>query len=418
MPKVEIISQGDELINGQIVDSNAAWLAEQLVLMGFKVQRHSAVGDDVRDIKQAFAEACQRAELVICTGGLGPTQDDLTTEAVAQLSGQALVLDAEALRNMQKLFSRWGRPMPAVNEKQAWLPADAQRIDNHWGTAPGFSLRVNNAWVVCLPGVPSEMKAMFEHTVKQLLRAQFMLQPSYLVTFRTVGAGESSLQQRIGPFFHERVALSYRAMGREVQIKLRFEANCPVELREQLCANIRAVLGDDVFAIEGWGEYGAGDLGEQVAQALSQHQKTLVLAESSSAGRLTQLLKTADLKKPPLLAAYYFETSEQLTRQLMQPAASLGGYEQWAEQLRRLWTADFVLLTSPLQTLDLQESTAPFHDSALQSGTCYLLGEGESVSQTLRLSGAPAQKQQALAYAGLDLLRRRLLKSYCANQPA
>lgn len=407
MPTVEIISQGDEVISGQIVDSNAAWLAEQLVLMGFDVQRHSTVGDDLEAILGCLAEACQRAELVICTGGLGPTQDDLTAEAVAQLTGQALQLDAQALRDIQARFAGWGRPMPAVNEKQAWLPAGAQRIDNPWGTAPGFSLCVERARIVCLPGVPSEMKALFEHSVVALLQRHFYLQPGQLVTFRTVGAGESSLQQRIGPFFHEHVTLSYRAMGREVQIKLRFDAACPAEQRAQHCATMQAVLGDDVFAIEGWGEYGSFELGERVLLTLQQQKKTLVLAESASAGRLTQLLKIPELEASPLAAAYYFDSPAQLAKLLVvteQPE----GFRQWAEVIQAIWAADFVLLTTPLVRVPA-ETNAAAGERSVFSATCVLVGRDEPILKTLRLTGTSTQNQQTLAYVSLDMLRRRLL---------
>ena len=288
MNKAEIISQGDEVISGQTVDTNAAWLSEHLVLMGFDVIRHTTVGDDVNALREAMNEASLRSDLVINTGGLGPTEDDLTAEVVASLCGRSLVFDAQAMEMMTVMFKRFGRRMVKSNEKQAWLPEGSQRVDNHWGTAPGFALSLNLAYMVFLPGVPSEMKQMFEASVKPSLLSRFDLKPGRLVIFRTTGAGESNLQELIGNYQQPNTILSYRAMGREVQIKLRFSAACSEQEIHQQCLAMESQLGIYLFSVEGWGPSSGGDLAANVSRMLRARGLTVALAEGASAGKLNQ----------------------------------------------------------------------------------------------------------------------------------
>ena len=136
-PRAEIFSQGDEVVTGEIVDTNAAWLAEALTGMGFEIARHTAVGDRLDELIQLLREIAERADLCVCTGGLGPTCDDLTAEAVSRAFGRPLAMDSVALGQIEDWFRRMGRNMSAVNRKQALLPAGAVRLDNAWGTAPG-----------------------------------------------------------------------------------------------------------------------------------------------------------------------------------------------------------------------------------------------------------------------------------------
>ena len=160
-PLLEIFSQGEELVTGQIVDTNAAWLSQQAVTCGFTVTRHTAVGDNLSELVSLLVDIAQRADCCICTGGLGPTSDDLTAMAVAEAFDRPLTFDAEAYEQIARFFANRQRTMPDSNRKQAMLPQGAKRIDNHWGTAPGFSIKYERCWFVFLPGVPMEMKQLF-----------------------------------------------------------------------------------------------------------------------------------------------------------------------------------------------------------------------------------------------------------------
>ena len=159
MPTVEILSQGDEVVTGQTVDTNAAWLSDRLTALGLTVVRHTAVGDRMGDIQDVVAAARTRVDVVVSTGGLGPTEDDLTTAAVASVYGVEPVFDPVAMAHIEALYARYGRPMPEVNRKQAVLPDGCIRLDNHWGTAPAFAMEDAHCVAFFLPGVPREMRS-------------------------------------------------------------------------------------------------------------------------------------------------------------------------------------------------------------------------------------------------------------------
>ena len=281
----EILSQGDEVVTGQTVDTNAAWISERLTELGFMVLRHSAVGDRLEDIRDLVRDAAARSSLCICTGGLGPTEDDLTAQAVAEAFDRPLRLDSVALEHIAGFFKRVNRPMSVVNRKQAYLPEGAIRLSNHWGTAPGFAIEQGHSWLIFLPGVPREMKQMVSHRVEPLLRKRFQLEPSRLITFRTVGVGESTLQEQIGPFDHPVVTLSYRTMHPENQVKLRFPGDFPDNELQTVVQDIASRIGSSVFATEGLDEPG-GSLVEVVARQMQSRQERIALLEISTGGRL------------------------------------------------------------------------------------------------------------------------------------
>jgi nicotinamide-nucleotide amidase len=145
-PTLEIFSQGEEIVTGQIVDTNAAWLSQQAVACGFTVTRHTAVGDKLDDLIVLLQDISPRADCCICTGGLGPTSDDLTAEAVAYAFNLPLKFDDIAFEQISNFFAHRNKTMPESNRKQAMLPHGAERIDNEWGTAPGFSLQYGRCW--------------------------------------------------------------------------------------------------------------------------------------------------------------------------------------------------------------------------------------------------------------------------------
>lgn len=285
-PIAEIFSQGEEVITGQIVDSNAAWLSTQLDELGFSVRRHTAVGDRLPDLVALFNDIAERADCCICTGGLGPTVDDLTAEAAALASGQALVFDPQALAQIEAFYRRRQRQMPETNRKQAYLPAQAQRIDNPVGTAPGFAFRFKRCWFVCLPGVPREMHTLFQDWVLVQLQQRFALHPDRLVTLRCVGLGESAIQQALHDWqLPESVNLGFRCALQEVQTKLRFPAGFSDAAIATITQQAAERIGTAVFAIEGLGPE-QGDLLAVIHTAMRQQARSLVVVESVSHGSL------------------------------------------------------------------------------------------------------------------------------------
>ncbi len=289
MLTAEIISQGDEVLTGQTVDTNAAWLSERLTELGFVVRRHTTVGDRAVDIREAVTGVAERADFCVCTGGLGPTEDDLTSQAVAEAMEEPLVFDAEAMAQIEHMFARFGKPMPETNRKQALFPKGACRLDNRWGTAPGFALEMGRAWIVFLPGVPREMTRMFDHVVVPILEQRFALRPGRLVTLRTVGIGESSLQQRIGSWPRQDVALSYRTMPPENQVKLRFPSAFPEKEMRDVAESLASQIGEGVFAIEGLDGRG-GNLPSTTLALLRERGETVAVSEWGCGGGLCSLL--------------------------------------------------------------------------------------------------------------------------------
>ena len=172
-PKAIIFSQGDEVITGALVDTNAAFLADHCRTLGFDIVRHITVADDMDDLVQVLQEIDGLADICLCTGGLGPTQDDLTTEAFGKAFQVELELDNEALVMMRDFFAKLKMPMAEVNIKQVMLPQNSTRIDNKWGTAPGFTATGRHCRFYFMPGVPYEMKQMVDAFVLVDLQRQF-----------------------------------------------------------------------------------------------------------------------------------------------------------------------------------------------------------------------------------------------------
>jgi nicotinamide-nucleotide amidase len=246
----EILSQGEELVTGEIADTNAAWLSSELIGLGFDVTRHTAVGDRLEALIDLLREISRRADLCLCTGGLGPTCDDLTAEAVSLAFERPLAMDPTALTQIEDWFSRMNRDMPSVNRKQAMLPAGATRLDNLWGTAPGFSITAGRCRFFFMPGVPSEMKAMYQTAIRPELRRLYALAPPHRVVLRTLGLGESTLQELLNPIpLPDGTSLGFRAGGAENQVKLTFPPSLPEAAIDDTLDAVKQALGDAIYAI-------------------------------------------------------------------------------------------------------------------------------------------------------------------------
>ena len=193
----EIITIGDEILIGQIVDTNSAWIAHELNNIGIRVKQISSVSDDGQHILTALEEACNRADIILITGGLGPTKDDITKKTIAEYFNVNLVENAEALKNVTAIFSRFNRPLLEVNRQQALVPANCEVILNNNGTAPGMWFNENGKIYISMPGVPHEMMYMMEDSVLPKLKLSLKLPVIVHKTILTVGEGESFLAERI-----------------------------------------------------------------------------------------------------------------------------------------------------------------------------------------------------------------------------
>lgn len=284
----EIFSQGDEVTTGIVANTNAAWLSEALTDLGIRISRHSAIGDHLDHQIDLLREISGRADLCICTGGLGPTTDDLTTEAVAKAFNRRLKFDPEAAAQIEDWYKKHGRVMPEVNSKQALLPEGSWRLDNLWGTAPGFMLDQGSCCFFFLPGVPTEMKEMYQKWVKPAIEQRFRPQRQKRIVLGTVGIGESNLQEKINELkLSPTIRVGYQAMGPENKIKLFFPEHQTTAEINAIVASVGNKLGDAVYAIS---DHDGSDisLDAVVGKALTAGNYQLYCVETLSGGQLAQ----------------------------------------------------------------------------------------------------------------------------------
>lgn len=406
-PIAEIFSQGEEVVGGQIVDSNAAWLSRQLVELGFAVKRHTAVGDDLEDLKRLLCEIAERADCCICTGGLGPTVDDLTADAVAQAFSMPLRFDPVAYQQIERFFNARKRPMPETNRKQAMIPEGAERIDNAWGTAPGFALQYRRCRFVFLPGVPFEMHRLFDEPIRDWLKQRFTLQPGKLVTLKTIGVGESDLQMLLDKIkLPDIVQLGFRAGSEHVETKLQFPGGYPETAMTTLVDEVARLLQPFVFAIDGLNET-SGGLVDIVDKLMTSANTTVSFVETASHG----LMAAKCLGRSWLKGSVYEPSLASLTQRLninIDTADLLNAGQVLAEAAWTRGTADIVLLQiyngDPEQFHDKEQCidlvTTLVHNSPSQSSW---------MEQKRNLSGPPERKQNQAALIGLNLLRQHLV---------
>ena len=293
----EVVSIGDELMSGAIVDTNSAWLSRELSDLGVRTLFHTTVGDDMSAMAGVIAAAADRSDLVIITGGLGPTEDDLTRQAVAQVAGVELVEDAESRERIRRLFALRQRPMPASNNLQAFFPAGSEIISNPNGTAPGFALTLlreanHTATLMTFPGVPAEMKEMWNETGRALvenliverLGARRHIQSRSIHCF---GAGESDIESRL-PHLIDRKHIprvGITASAGVITLRVTAEGTDYTECQRQLCETaevIYAGVGEFIF-----GE-GNQTLASVAADRLLERKQKLGVVEWGTGGLLSR----------------------------------------------------------------------------------------------------------------------------------
>lgn len=285
--KVDLLCIGSELLSGLVAETNGFYLSGRLWSNGIQVREQRVIPDDMDAITTALRHSLQYCDAVICTGGLGPTDDDMTREAVACLLDLPLLLDQEWLGKMEHFFARYGYPMPVSNRKQALAIKGSQRLDNPKGTAPGAIVPAGRRWIILLPGPPQEMQPMFEEAVLPFLNTAAPVGATWLIrTLKCVGLGESLLAEKVKPAGEFSQPLSLTARGMEVYLQLK-AYGAPDAARAELDeaeARLRGVIGDFIYGVD------QDTLAGAVVAGLKERQLTLALAESCSGGLLADLI--------------------------------------------------------------------------------------------------------------------------------
>lgn len=378
MLNVEMLSTGDEVLHGQIVDTNAAWLADFFFNQGLPLTRRNTVGDNLDSLIAVLRERSQHADVLIVNGGLGPTSDDLSALAAAKAKGEALVLHEAWLTQMEKFFSERGRVMAPSNRKQAEIPASAELVDNPVGTACGFAVQLNRCLIFFTPGVPSEFKVMVEQEILPRLRARFTLpEPPVCLRLTTFGRSESDLAQSLASLpLPEGVVMGYRSSMPIIELKLTGPA-AQREAMEALWPEVKRVTGESMIF------EGTAGLPAQLTQRLRERQLSLTLSEQFTAGLVALQLARADA---PLLAS---EVLPSQSETLVQTA-------RWAAGLRSRHLAGLALAVGGLEEEHLNFALAtPEGTHALQ------------VKFNTNRHGL-AVRQEVCAMMALNMLRRWL----------
>ena len=378
MLNVEMLSTGDEVLHGQIVDTNAAWLADFFFNQGLPLTRRHTVGDDLDALVAILRERSEQADVLIVNGGLGPTSDDLSALAAATAKGEGLILHPEWLETMTLFFAERVRPMAESNRKQAEIPASAEMINNPVGTACGFAIQLNRCLMFFTPGVPSEFKVMVEQEILPRLRQRFTLpEPPVCLRLTTFGRSESELAQNLNPLtLPPGVVMGYRSSMPIIELKL----TGPAEQRDAMLAlwpEVRKVAGDSLIF------EGTEGLPAQIARCLQERQLSLTLSEQFTGGLLALQLSRAGA---PLLASEVVPAQEE----------TLAQAARWAAERRINHFAGLALAVSGQENDHLNVALAT------PDGTFALRMKFSVTRHSL------AVRQEVCAMMALNLLRRWL----------
>lgn len=342
--QAEIIFTGTEILLGEIVNTHAQYLGRELAELGIEVTLHTAVGDDSEAIKTMLQNSLARTGLVIITGGLGPTGDDLTGESVAGLLGLDMVRDEQTLHKLDSLFTSRGLPLPAIVTKQAFVPRDAEVLPNSAGTAPGLIVRSRDKTVILLPGPPGELKAVFESHVRGYLKkitGHGAVMHSTLL--KVTGLSESQIQEQLQELrFTDNQAVSYVALPGEVHVRVTVRAGGRAEAvraAEETAARIAVALGDYVFGRDD------EQINEAVAALLAERGLTIAAAESCTGGRIMKMLTDLPGSSHYFVGGVVSYSNELKINLLGVPGEVINSYGAVSEQTARAMAAGICRIT-------------------------------------------------------------------------
>lgn len=409
----EIVAIGTELLLGQNVDTNSSWIAQQLALLGLDVFSFQQVGDNEKRMEAALKLACERSQVVITTGGLGPTVDDVTRKVAAHLAQKTLVYHEDIAKEIEARFTRAGRPFAKVNLNQAFIPQGATLIPNPVGTAPGFIVKVGKSHLVCLPGVPSEMKAMFEATVRSFLKE---ISPTTQIiksrVYRTTGIDESRLNEAIADLFEKSTNPTIGVLAHWEGVDIRLTAKAPTEAEadrfiDALGKTLTSRLPNYIY---GWDQ---DRLETIVGRMMTTRRMTLATAESCTGGLISHRITQVSGSSVYYLRGYVVYSNEAKVEMLgLDPklierngAVSAEVAQALAFQARLAAKADVAISTTGVAGPTGGSPEKPV-------GLVYIgIADDQSVqSFKFQFHGSRESVKQRASQAALELLRRFCLQ--------
>lgn len=415
----EILTIGDEILIGQITNTNSVWIAQQLNLAGIRTVHMASVSDNADAITKAFNDAMQRADFVLITGGLGPTKDDITKKLFAEFFGTHLEIDPDVLADVSSFFTRTGKPVTELNRNQALVPVGCTVIRNKNGTAPGMWMKKNNTVFVSMPGVPHEMQAMVTDWVLPKIKSEFQLPHIYHKTVLTQGIGESALAELIEKWEDslavDNIKLAYLPQAGIVRLRLSTYGKDPEVLKknvENAITGLQQLAQKYIFGFENYGEE-PPTLESIVSQLLRERNKTISLAESCTGGYLASLL-TAIPGASEIFKGAIVPYTNQAKHELLQVdnsifttvgAVSAECVEQLASHVLKKFKSDYAIAISGIAGPTGGTEEKPV-------GTVWIaLADQKNVRTIKFISGKNRQRNIIMtANAALNALRKFILE--------
>ncbi len=383
-----VLSIGTELMQGMITDTNATFLAQELVALGIDLVHVTQVGDDRARMVQTLRRALEEADLVICTGGVGPTEDDLTREVIAETVGETPAIHPGLLETLESFFAGRGQDMPERNKKQAWLIPSAEALPNPVGTAPGWFVRAGASRIVAMPGVPREMFRMWAEQAVPRITAELTEGVIRGITFRTLGIGESSAEQELSDLVakdnpvvatyakDDGVHIRVTGFGNSVEVAELYRDTAADEVRRRLAQYIYA----DTLA----------PLPDVIVGLLAKRGLTLGVVEEGSGGRLGSLLTGSLAADGVVLGS------------LARPVSTGPSARELADEARQLFSADV--------GIGLSISVEPMPDIAgvYRGPVTIALAGNVSATEEHQTRASLADIHRRAAMSSVDMLRRQL----------
>lgn len=416
----EIMTIGDELLIGQVVDTNSAWIGQQLSLAGIRVKQISSVSDDPAHIVKALDEAQQRADIILITGGLGPTKDDLTKKTLREYFGMGWRMDEDVLKNVTRIFAAFGREVTEINKLQAQVPDGCITLMNKKGTAPGMWFEQHGKVFVSMPGVPFEMKGLMSESVLPMLKQKFGLPVIIHKTILTQGIGESMLAERIEAWEDslaaENIKLAYLPAASMVRLRLSATGTDREKLQQIVDRKVQEVLPLINSYVYGYDDQ---QLEKVVGDLLIEKKQTVSTAESCTGGMIAHMITSVSGSSAYYQGSIVSYANEIKMEQLGIPAGLLGQYgavsdecvRMMAQHMREKFKTDFAVATSGIAGPDGGTEEKPV-------GTVWIAiaGPDKTWSKKFRFGGDRERNILAASITTLALLRKMILGELDADQ--